>query len=163
LTVSSRAPQDADMQNQLVSSNHSPHQNAIQRSRVVDPITIAHLAASEVLSAAGSKDIVIATDESARDLAADLAELRRLRALADERFFESSAVSTHQQASLWDVPKMAKQLGLSACVVRRHAARWSFTLCVAHDACRGGRRGCDLRFRAPDATAWINAQRRVRR
>jgi hypothetical protein len=163
LTMSSRAPQDADMDNQLISSNHSSLPNAIKRPGIVDPIAVAHLAAAEILSAVGIQEILIATGDSVRELAAEQAELRRLRAIADERFLHGATGRSEDAPSLWGVRKMAKQLGLSAEVVRRRAARWSYTLCVAHDGCRGGRRGCDLRFRASEAAAWINAQRKVRR
>jgi hypothetical protein len=162
--VSSRTPQDADMLNQLVSSNHSPHHNANHRS-TVDPITRAHFAAGDLLQALGIEQFFLATCDSVRQLSADLIELHRIRALADERILRGAAQANNADDAprLWDVAKMAKQLGLARDVVRRSARRWAFTLCITHNGCRGGRRSCDIRFIASEAAAWINKQRKVRR
>jgi len=101
------------------------------------------------------------TGEQDRQLCVDLNELRRLRALADERFFQADEHIDKDQRPprLWTVADMAKQLALSRAAVRRCARRLPFTLCVAHQNCRGGQRGCDLRFVAADASAWVNSQR----
>jgi hypothetical protein len=101
------------------------------------------------------------TGEHDRQLCTDLNELRRLRALADERFLQEDGRTEHDKGPprLWDVRTMAKQLGLADEVVRKRARSWAFTLCVAHQRCRGGTRGCDLRFIAKEAAAWVSARR----
>ena len=146
------------MSNELVRSNHKP---TLQASPSPDAEFAAMFAASDVLSRAGLATHLIATGEALERLNRDVAEARRFRAIADERFLlgaEGRADSTPPR--LWNVPMMAKQLGVSADVVRRRARKWSFALCVTHDACHGGNRGCDLRFRAAEAATWVNAQRR---
>jgi hypothetical protein len=104
------------------------------------------------------------TGEHNRQLGVDLNELRRLRALADERFFHRDDRIERDKGppKLWDVRMMAKQLGVAEDVVRRRARSWQFTLCVAHQRCRGGKRGCDLRFIASEAADWVNKQRAKR-
>lgn len=64
--------------------------------------------------------------------------------------------------SAWNVAQMAKHLGVGESFVRRHSREWDFTFCAAHAKCRGGTRGCDLRFTASEASEWIN-QKRSRR
>jgi hypothetical protein len=62
------------------------------------------------------------------------------------------------------VRQLAKQAGISEKAARR-LARKLLTVCVAPAhccACSDGTRGCDLRFIAKEADAWVNSQRRRR-
>lgn len=90
----------------------------------------------------------------------DAAALREMRAMASAGLLGSPNLSKPPRA--WTVHEMAKQIGMSESAVRRRARKWDFTRCVAHIGCRGGTRGCDLRFVAEDAARWVNVQRRQR-
>lgn len=143
------------MGDELINSNHSSDQKAI--------LLDACWRAGDILVAAGVKEYVILVDENVREFGRDVNELRRFRALADERFLSAPQGQVDKNPpKLWDVAMMAKQFGLSADTVRRRARGWSFTRCVAHPKCNGGTRGCDIRFIAAEAAEWLNGKRAKR-
>ena len=76
----------------------------------------------------------------------------------------STAASDSKPPRLWTARQLAKQAGISE-KAARGLARKLPAVCVAPShccACLGGTRGCDLRFVAKEADAWVS-QRRQRR
>jgi hypothetical protein len=153
-----------------ISTNHK----IFPPSSVVDPITVALFAATEALTAVGIKDMLIATDDSARQMGADLAELRRLRAIADERFLTgSSAAGEPTTAPMARARALARSAALTAAsdgarlMTVKETAAWlrksqSFVYRHAHElGVRrvGSGRGGDLLFKISDVEAWIEAKR----
>lgn len=148
------------MQQELANSNHKASETATAISAAVR----VHCDAAEALAAVCGPDVLIATGEDCRRINAELCELRRLHQLADERWLEGHArVADEKPRRAWRVPEMAKQLGLSERAVRRRARGWRFTYCATHENCVHGTRGCDLRFPASQAAAWVVQHRAVRR
>jgi hypothetical protein len=137
---------------ELVNSNHNSECDASE-------LLAAHERLAEARAAIGCPDGLLIRPHELEALRRDRTELRRLHALADVRLLGGASDGPPR---VWTVPQMAKQLALSPAAVRRRARDWSFTRCVAHGSCRGGQRGCDLRFVANDAAAWVNSQRRQR-
>ena len=144
------------MQEELANSNHKFSEVATAVSAVVR----VHCDAAEALAAVCGPDLLIATGEDCRRINADLCELRRFRELADKRWLEGHArMADEKPRRAWRVPEMAKQLGLSEGAVRRRARSWPFSYCATHANCLRGTRGCDLRFVASEASAWVARQR----
>lgn len=125
--------------NEIVSLNHVPTRNSTHS---------AELAAAEALNAAGVTEFFIATGDDVRELGMQLVELRRLRALADERFF--SGQSDNSPPRCWPAKKLAQQLGVDQKYIYRHASEWPFTIRLP---------GGLLRFVANEAAAWLNKLR----
>jgi AraC-like DNA-binding protein len=116
-------------------------------------------ASAPVAAVAAGKAVIVASyiwDSVIKDAAA----IREMRALARAGLLDCPNVT--KPARLWTVREMAKQIGMSESRVRRHARKWAFTRCVAHFRCRGGTRGCNLRFVAEDAMHWLDVQRQRR-
>jgi hypothetical protein len=112
------------------------------------------------MAAVAAGKAVIVASSIWQSVVNDAAALREMRALAGAGLLGSPNVT--KPARLWSVREMAKQIGMSESRVRRHARKWDFTRCVAHLRCRGGTRGCDLRFVAQDAAHWLNVRRQQR-
>jgi AraC-like DNA-binding protein len=134
---------------QLVNSNHTSESETSELEAA--EAAVARLA--EALAAVGCPDCLVIRPHDYERLLRDQTEL-----LALKRALLLGGTDS-KPPQLWKVPQMAKELGLSESAVRRRARTWSFTRCIAHGNCRGGRRGCDLRFVAKDAAAWVNRQR----
>lgn len=181
-----------ELNNELVNSNHSSHQKTTgtkardalfaARQAACDALTAARAAgvpadvlvgdalyaAGDLLSAAGEIEQFIATGEGAREVSRKLYEHRLLYAIADERWRDDCRDGSKSASVLpkcWDVRMLAKQLGVHVDTVRRwtRQGKFSFALCVTHPHCRGGTRGCDLRYIANEAHAWVIGRRGVRR
>jgi hypothetical protein len=116
-------------------------------------------AQASMAAVAAGKAVVIASSIW-QSVVKDAADLREMRALSAAGLLGSPNCA--KPARLWSVREMAKQIGMSESRVRRHARKWDFTCCVAHLHCRGGTRGCDIRFVAEHAARWLNEQRRRR-
>ena len=147
---------------QLTNSNHTSASDA----SLIEPAELQRLEADlaelqRLKAAVGCPDGALIPQRAHLRLVADQIELRRLHALADAGLMGGTA-DRDGPPRLWTVAELAKQLALSPAAVRRRARGWSFTRCVAHGSCRGGQRGCDLRFIAKEAAAWVNSQRRLR-
>ena len=152
LTGPSRALKVSSMTVELVNSNHNSESGARD-----DPLA----AVLEGLSGLEAR------------LREDLAEVRRLRALAAgggpaRTISRQSAAASDDAASdsksprLWTVRQLAKQMGISEKAARRLARSRLMAVCTAPShccGCFGGTRGCDLRFIAADASAWVSRRR----
>lgn len=142
------------MQQELVNSNHTSNSKA-------SPLSPAEADALERLSAFGP--YVLYSGDDLRRLTEEQIELRRLRALADERCLRADdpdSAST-EPPRLWTVKQMAKAMHLSEGRIRRLARDWPSAICVAHCCgCRGGTRGCELRFLAEATSAWLSGRRK---
>jgi hypothetical protein len=136
---------------QLINSNHTSGSETSELEAALGRLI-------EAKSAIGCPDGVLVRARDYYRLVREANELRRLQALADARLLGDAA--DRPPARPWTVSEMAKQLGLSPAAVRRRKSKWAFTRCVAHENCRGGTRGCDLRFVAAEASSWVNSQRR---
>jgi hypothetical protein len=133
------------MQVELINSNHTSESEASE-------LEAAFARLAEARAAVGCPDCLLIRP---RDMERLLRDQTAFQALQRALLLGADA----NPPRLWTVADMAKQLALTRAVVRRRAREWSFTRCVAHGNCRGGRRGCDLRFVAKDAAAWVSRQR----
>jgi hypothetical protein len=149
LTSPSRARKRSSMQVELVNSNHTSGSEASE-------LEAAFARLAEARAAVGCPDCLLIRP---RDLERLLRDQTAFQAL--QRALLLGGADSHPPR-FWTVPQMAKQLALSPAAVRRRSRKWSFTRCVAHENCRGGRRGCDLRFEAQAAAAWVNSRRAAR-
>jgi hypothetical protein len=132
------------MQVELVNSNHNSDSWASE---------LAHTRAA-FMRALGVSDMVVVNPALWRSVATDAARWRGSAAAADPR-----------PPHLWKARDFAKQAGISEKAARALARRLP-TVCVAPShccGCRGGTRGCDLRFIAKDAAAWLSQRRRIAR
>lgn len=112
-------------------------------------------------AAVAAGNAVVVASSLWQSVVKDAAALREMRAMAGAGLLGSPNLS--EPPRLWTVKQMAKAMGLSEGGVRRLCRAWPFTLCVAHCcACKGGTRGCELRFRAEAASFWLS-QRRTKR
>lgn len=132
------------MQLELTNSNHNSESETSEWAR------------APMAAVAAGKAVVVASSLW-RSVVMDAAALREMRALAGAGLLGPNVTKPPR---LWTVADMAKQLALSPAAVRRRARQWAFTRCVAHQGCHGGGCGCDLRFIAKEADAWVNSQRR---
>lgn len=152
LTSSSRARKRSSMELELSNSNHTFGSEASELER-------ACARARAALTAICAGDAVVVAP---RLWASVVADASRWREAAGSPAAAPDADS--RPPRLWTVRELAKQAGISE-KAARHLARKLLTVCVAPShccGCLGGTRGCDLRFVAAAASAWVNAQRRQR-
>jgi hypothetical protein len=136
------------MQVELINSNHTSESEASELEAAFERL-------AEARAAVGCPDCLLIRP---RDMERLLRDQTAFQALQRALLLGADA----NPPRLWGVAEMAKQLAMSQAAVRRRARDWSFTRCVAHGNCRGGRRGCDLRFIAKDAAAWVSRKRAAR-
>jgi len=138
------------MQQELINSNHTPESEASRLEQLLGELR-------RLLAELGCPDCVVIEPRLYASIVEDAAALRHLPdVLRELRLLKSKSLN------LWTVPEMAKQAAMSESAVRRRARAWRFTRCVAHENCRGGSCGCDLRFVAKDAADWVNSLRHKR-
>ena len=143
------------MQQELANSNHSPGREASWPSP----------AQADVLEKLGPAfgNCMLYSGDDLRRLAEEQAELRRLRALADELRLKGAAPADtdSRPPHLWTVRQFAKQAGISE-KAARPLVRKLGGFCAAQShccSCPGGKRGCDYRLAAARGAAWVNSQR----
>lgn len=137
------------MQVELTNSNHTSGSEASELGR-------ACARARAALAEIGASDAVVVAPALWASVVADASRWRDAQA---------SAAPDSTQPRLWTVRQLAKQAGISEKAARRLARKMQMVICVAPShccACPGGTRGCDIRFIARDAAAWVNSQRRQR-
>jgi hypothetical protein len=134
---------------QQVNSNHTSESEASELEAA-----LARLA--EAKAAIGAADAVMVRASLWASVLADADRWRNAQA--------STAAADSKPQRLWTARQLAKQAGISE-KAARGLARKLPAVCVAPShccACLGGTRGCDLRFIANEADAWVNSQRRRR-
>lgn len=147
LTLPSRARKRSSMQLELVNSNHTSGSEASELEH-------ACAEARRALAAIGAGEAMVVAPALWESVVADASRWRH----------ESAAPSDSKPPRLWTARELAKQAGISE-KAARSLARKLPTVCVAPShccGCVGGTRGCDLRFPAPAASAWVNSLRHKR-
>jgi hypothetical protein len=112
--------------------------------------------ARDALAAIGAGDAVVVAPGLWASAVADASRWRDAQA---------SAASDSKPPRLWTARELAKQAGISEKGARALARKLE-AICVAPShccGCRGGTRGCDLRFVAKEAAAWVSQRRRTAR
>jgi hypothetical protein len=148
LDIAKPGAEGASMQLEVVNPNHTSESDASELER-------ACARARAALAAIGAGDAVVVAPGLWASVVSDASRWRDA---------QPSAASDSKPPHLWTVRQLAKQAGISEKAARALARKLN-VVCVAPShccGCRGGTRGCDLRFLAETASSWLS-QRRSKR